>query len=216
MNTNETTASAADWVGWARELQAIGQTGLHFCKDRYDRERYEKIGRIAAEMLAKHGNLSVEQYLKFNEREFGYATPKVDVRGVVFRENRLLLVREVMDEGRWTLPGGWADVNETPAEAVQREVREESGLLVRATKVLAVLDRERQGHQPPFPYRIYKLFFLCEAHGGELISGGEETSEAAFFARDNLPELSLSRVTAHQIHRFFECLEQPAAPTDFD
>ena len=205
-----------DWLRWARELQALSQTGLHFATGAYDRERYERLGRIAAEIVAAHTTLEVGTILELNAREFGYATPKVDVRGVVFRDDRILLVQEAMDAGRWTVPGGWADVNETPSEAVEREVFEESGLRTRATKLLSVGDRERQGHQPPFPYHVYKMAFRCEWVGGELRSDGNETTGAAFFTETDLPELSVSRVTRAQIERFFRHHRNPDRPADFD
>jgi ADP-ribose pyrophosphatase YjhB (NUDIX family) len=205
-----------DWLRWARELQALSQTGLHFAAGSYDRERYERLGQIAAEIVAAHTTLEVETILQFNAREFGYATPKVDVRGVVFRDDRILLVREAMDAGRWTVPGGWADVNETPSEAVQREVFEESGLRTRATKLLSLGDRERQGHQPPFPYHVYKVAFRCEWVEGELRPDGSETTGAAFFTETDLPELSVSRVTRAQIERFFRHHRDPSRPADFD
>ncbi|MCL4181677.1 MAG: NUDIX hydrolase N-terminal domain-containing protein [Verrucomicrobia bacterium] len=205
-----------DWLRWARELQALSQTGLHFAEGSYDRERYERLGQIAAEIVAAHTTLEVGTILELNAREFGYATPKVDVRGVVFRDDRILLVQEAMDAGRWTVPGGWADVNETPSEAVEREVFEESGLRTRATKLLSVGDRERQGHQPPFPYHVYKVAFRCEWIGGSLCSDGSETTGAAFFTETDLPELSVSRVTRAQIERFFLHHRNPERPADFD
>jgi ADP-ribose pyrophosphatase YjhB (NUDIX family) len=205
-----------EWVRWARELQALSQTGLHFAEGRYDRERYRRLGEIAAEIMAAHTSLAVEEILRFNAREFGYATPKIDVRGAVFHQDRILLVQEAMDAGRWTLPGGWADVNETPSEAVEREVFEESGLRPRAVKLLAIGDRDRQGHQPPFPYHVYKVAFLCERVGGELRSDGSETTGAAFFPETELPELSVSRVTRAQIERFFQHHRHPERPADFD
>jgi ADP-ribose pyrophosphatase YjhB (NUDIX family) len=203
------------WMEWVRALQAISQTGLHFSEDPYDRERYEQVGGIAAEILAKHSTLSEEQILELNALEFGYATPKIDVRGVVFRDDKILLVREIMDEGRWTLPGGWADPNETPSLSVEREVVEESGFQVRALKLLAVYDRDTQGHKPPFPCTVYKLFFLCEIVGGEPRTN-KEVSEIAFFGKDEIPELSQSRVTETQIKRLFEHFRNPDLPTDFD
>ena len=205
--------SPPKWLIWAKELQALSQTGLHFAAGNYDRERYERIGVIAAEILAAHTSLDLEEILALNRAELGYATPKVDVRGVVFRNGRILLVREIMDHDRWTLPGGWADVNESPAESVVREVREESGFDTRAVKVLAVYDRDKQGHVPPFPYHVYKLFFLCEIIGGEPCLNNE-VSGIEFFAADQIPELSVSRVTNAQIARFFAL--QSEAPTDFD
>jgi ADP-ribose pyrophosphatase YjhB (NUDIX family) len=205
-----------EWLRWARELQALGQTGLHFAQSSYDRERYRRIEQIAAEILAAHTTLAVEELIQLNVREFGYATPKVDVRGVVFHENRILLVQEALDSGRWTVPGGWADVNETPSGAAEREVFEEAGLSTRVTKLLSIYDRERQGHHPPFPYHIYKVAFLCEWLEGELRSDGNETTGAAFFAEDELPELSVSRVTQAQIGRFFMHYRDPQRPADFD
>jgi ADP-ribose pyrophosphatase YjhB (NUDIX family) len=205
-----------EWLRWARELQAMSQTGLHFAENPHDRARYGRLGEIAAEILAAHATLDVAEILSLNAREFGYATPKVDVRGIVFRDDRILLVQEAMDDGRWTVPGGWADVNETPSEAVEREVFEESGLRTKATKLLSMFDRERQGHHPPFPYHVYKVAFLCEAVGGALRSDGSETTGAAFFAESELPELSVSRVTRSQIRGFFWHHREPDRPADFD
>ena len=171
-----------NWIEWGRKLQAISQTGLHYTDNQYDIERYEQIGAIAAEILAKQTNLSVEELIQLNKHEFGYATPKVDVRGVVFRDEKILLVREVADAGRWTLPGGFADVNDTPTQAVVREVLEESGFKTKAIKLLAVYDRDQQKHTPLLPHSIYKLFFHCQ-----IISGqpqiNHEVSEIAFLAK---------------------------------
>lgn len=206
-----------NWIEWSRKLQAISQTGLHFTESQYDRERYEQIGNIAAEILAEHTNLSIEKLLELNAAEFGYATPKVDVRGVVFRDDKILLVREIADAGRWTLPGGWADVNETPTQAIVREVREESGFETKVIKLLAVYDRERQKHTPSYPYSVYKLFFHCQIVGGQP-QVNHEVSEIAFFRETEIPfeELSASRVTKSQLLKFFEFYRTPQLPTDFD
>jgi ADP-ribose pyrophosphatase YjhB (NUDIX family) len=203
------------WIQWVRALQAISQTGLHYAQNPYDTQRYSQIGELAAAMLSQHSTLDIAQILAFQAAEFGYATPKVDVRGVVFRDERILMVREILDAGRWTVPGGWADVNETPSQAVVREVWEESGYETRAVKLLAVYDREKQGHPPPFPFHVYKLFFLCELIGGEA-RPNEEASEIEFFALDALPELSVSRVTQRQIQHFFDLRRRPDAPAEFD
>ena len=200
---------------WVRALQAISQTGLHYAQNPYDTQRYREVGALAAAMLSQHTTLDIAQILAFHAAEFGYATPKVDVRGIAFRDDRILLVSEILDAGRWTVPGGWADVNETPSQAVVREMQEESGYETRVVKLLAVYDRERQGHQPSFPFHVYKLFFLCEIVGGEA-QPNEEASEIAFFARDALPELSVSRVTGRQIQHFFDLRNHPDAPTEFD
>ena len=204
------------WIEWARLLQGISQTGLHFTENQYDIERYEQIGVIAAEILAEHTSLTVEELIQLNKNEFGYATPKVDVRGIVFRDEKILLVREIADAGKWTLPGGWADVNDTPTQAVVREVLEESGFKTEVVKLLAVYDREQQKHTPPFPYSVYKLFFHCQIIGGQP-QINNEVSEIAFFGETEIPaELSTSRVTKSQLLRFFEFYQTPDLPTDFD
>jgi ADP-ribose pyrophosphatase YjhB (NUDIX family) len=207
--------TAPPWMAWVRALQAISQTGLHYSQNIYDTQRYQEIGALAATILEQHTTLTAGEMLALQATEFGYATPKVDVRGIAFRDDRILLVREILDEGRWTAPGGWADVNETPAQAVVREVREESGFETRAVKLLAVYDREHQGHTPSYPYHVYKLFFLCELTGGAP-RPNEEASEIEFFGVDELPELSVSRITERQIRHFFDLRNRPEAPTEFD
>ena len=207
--------SQPSWMEWVRALQAISQTGLHYAQNPYDTQRYREVGALAAAMLSQHTTLDTTQILALHAAEFGYATPKVDVRGVAFRDDRILLVSEILDGGRWTIPGGWADVNETPSQAVVREVREESGYETRAVKLMALYDRERQGHQPAFPFHVYKLFFLCEIVGGEA-RPNEEAAQIEFFARDALPELSVSRVSERQIQHFFDLRDRLDAPTEFD
>jgi ADP-ribose pyrophosphatase YjhB (NUDIX family) len=202
------------WLAWGRELQAMAQTGLSFSRDEYDLERYRRLRILAAEMLAAGSGAPLEQITDLFARDVGYPTPKVDVRGAVFREERILLVREVSD-GRWTLPGGWADVNQTPRESVEREIREESGFEARAFKLAAVWDYRRQGHAHRHPYSIYKLFFLCELTGGEA-RGSVETSAVDFFALDALPELSRGRANEAQIARMFAHRSDPRLPTEFD
>jgi len=201
------------WLEWAQQLQAIAQNGLTYVKDPYDAERYEAIRELAAEIVATHSNLELDHIHDLFAGEIGHATPKVDVRGAVFRANTILLVRERSD-GLWTLPGGWADINESPGEAVVREVYEESGYHTRAVKLLALYDRNRHGHKP-FPFHVYKLFFQCELVGGGP-STSIETDGVAFFAEDELPDLSLLRVTLPQIARLFEHYRHPEWPTDFD
>ena len=204
-----------DTVSIARELEAIAQTGLHFTKDPYDRERYQRLRELAAHLLASCSTLSPEEIHEWNKAEFGYATPKVDVRAFILQQGRVLLIREDADEGRWTLPGGWADVNESPAESVVREVEEECGYIVKPLRLLAVFDRERQGHVPPFPYHVYKLFFHCEIIGGNA-KPTVESSAAAFFPEDDSPELSLSRVLPGQIQAFFDALRAGDTNTKYD
>jgi ADP-ribose pyrophosphatase YjhB (NUDIX family) len=146
--------------------------------------------------------------------QIGHATPKLDTRGIVFRGNGILLVRELRD-GLWTLPGGWVDVGESPSEAVTREVLEESGYRTRVVKLMALYDRDRQGHTP-HPWHTWKAMFLCELVDDTQQPLGDETSDARFFPRDELPALSISRVTPRYIDRAFEHREHPEWPTDFD
>lgn len=204
------------WLDWAQRLQAIAQIGLTFAKDPFDLDRYRQIREIAAEMLATGGEADVERVRDLFDQEIGYMTPKVDVRGVVFRGDTILLVREKLDGGRWTLPGGWADVGESASLATEREVWEEAGFRVKATKLLALLDRNKQNH-PPYPFHAYKVFFRCELLDEEQhLTPNVETEESGWFAEDALPELSVGRVTAAQIHRWFEHKRHPDWPTDFD
>jgi ADP-ribose pyrophosphatase YjhB (NUDIX family) len=209
------TTFEPQWLRWARELQALAQTGLEFADNHYERHRYEAVRSIAAEMAAAGSDASQERISGWFGSEFGYATPKVDVRGVVFRDDAILLVKELSDDGRWTLPGGWADVNDSPSEAAVREVREESGFETRAIKLLAVYDRSLHPHAPPYPYHIYKLFFLCEIIGGQATES-EETGGAGFFGENDIPELSLARTTPYQVTRLFAHHRHPDWPADFD
>jgi ADP-ribose pyrophosphatase YjhB (NUDIX family) len=194
-------------------LNALAQTGLIFTHDQYDIDRYTEIRRIAAEMIAHGAGADAGRVSDLFRPDAGYATPKVDVRGVVFRDGKILLVRERSD-GRWTLPGGWADVGDTPAEAVVREIREESGYESRATKLLAVLDRSRHGH-PTHLNHIFKIFLRCEVTGGSPTTS-HEIVEVDWFGEGEIPDLSLTRVVPSQIARMFEHLRSPDLPADFD
>ncbi len=159
------------WLTWSRELQGIAQTGLAFVRDPYDRERYEMLRDLASRIMIAHSSVSAVPITALFEGEAGYATPKTDVRGAAFdAKDRILLVREVADEGRWTLPGGWADINLTGAEDVVKEMREESGFDVRVRKRAAELDRTRQGHTPKV-FSAHKLFFICDIIGGTATTG---------------------------------------------
>jgi ADP-ribose pyrophosphatase YjhB (NUDIX family) len=201
------------WLTIARELRALAQTGLAFTADGFDRQRYQRLQELAALLMAQ-GSGGQESILELFRQEKGYATPKVDVRGAAFLEGRVLMVREISD-GKWTLPGGWADVNQSAGECVVREIAEESGFKARAQKLAAVYDYQRSGHPPHRIDSIYKMFFICEITGGEA-RASDETSEVAFFARNELPELSLGRTTAAQIDRMFHHAEHPQLAADFD
>jgi len=207
------TADPRLWA-LARKLQATAQTGLEFNANAYDRDRYRLISEIAAEMMATHCDTPVETFQKMFDAQSGYATPKVDVRAAVFRDGEILLVREAAD-GLWALPGGWSDVNDSPREAVEREVWEESGFHVKATKLAAVYDRAKHPHLPPMPFHIYKMFFLCEIVDGKPATS-RETLEVGFFAMNALPPLSVSRNLPFQIERMSEHVKDPSLPTDFD
>ena len=202
------------WLTLARELQAIAQIGLTYTRDEFDAQRYERVRELAATIMAAGWGVETERIVDLFRHEVGYATPKVDIRGAAFRDGRIMLVREVSDR-RWTLPGGWADVNQSAAECAVREIAEESGFEARAVKLAAVWDYARHGHVSRHPHSIYKIFFVCEITGGEG-RAGLETSEVAFFPEDGLPELSLGRITAPQIRRMFEHWRRPELPADFD
>jgi ADP-ribose pyrophosphatase YjhB (NUDIX family) len=201
------------WLEWAREIQAIAQTGSHYAVNDYQLQRYHRLFEIAAEIVDAHSSLEYPQILEAFTSPIGYTTPRVDVRGAVFQEEQLLFVRERMDGG-WTLPGGWADVGEIPSLAAEREVREEAGFKVKARKVIGVYDANRVGRLELF--HAYKVVFLCE-----LISGAantsDETSEVAFFGRNEIPEiLSGERTKARHIQDAFYCLYHPNCKTVFD
>ena len=204
-------------LDWAQKLQSIAQTGLAYDPQPYDRQRYEQILDIAVAMLEANSDSDAAAIRALFDAQIGYATPKTDVRGVVFRVGKLLVVQEKMVENRWTLPGGCADVGDAPSAAAVREIREETGYSSRAVKLLALYDRNKHGH-PPYIFHAYKAFFQCELTDPERHPDPHniETGDVGFFSEDELPELSLARVTGAQIARFFEHLRQPDLPTDFD
>ena len=199
-------------VDWAQRIAALANTGLHYTRNHYDRERYSALRDIAAEMLADSAKADVAEIALLLSADDGYITPKIDVRGAVFRQDKILLVREAVD-GLWTLPGGWADVGDSPSAAVEREIREESGYLTKAVKLLALEDRRLR--HPPMAHAAYKVAFLCQLLGGEAQTSAETTA-VDWFAEDEIPPLSLGRVTAGQIRRWFDHYRQPQLPTDFD
>jgi ADP-ribose pyrophosphatase YjhB (NUDIX family) len=197
-------------------MQALAQTGLAFSKDPYDLDRYAALRRLSVRIMAEHTAARRERIEELFDDETGYATPKVGVRGAVFdASGRILMVREVVDENRWTLPGGWADVNQTPAQSVVREVFEESGYRVRAVKLAGVWDRAGQ-QQPPMAFSVIRMFFVCALEGGEPATS-LETSEVGWFAETDIPvDLSLRRTLPHHINRMFAHWRNPALATEFD
>lgn len=190
LNENELTLIA-------QRLQALAQTGLTYTRDVYDRERYEDLMGIAERLLTARFDLPVETLQNLHKVDTGYATPKTDVRAIILHEGKLLMVQEADDEG-WSLPGGWADIGDSPTEAVEREVREETGLEVKVSRLLGVWDRNQHGH-PPYPWHVYKLIFLCETQGGEL-AVSHESLDVAYVDPHNLPPLSLTRIVPEEIH----------------
>ncbi|KIL39449.1 ADP-ribose pyrophosphatase [Gordoniibacillus kamchatkensis] len=202
-----------EWLKLAQELQAIAQTGLTYSKDVYDRERFEQIREISVRIMSDFTGTDMAVVRELFAHETGYATPKVDVRAVVFQGGRLLMVREKMD-GAWSLPGGWADIGCTPSEVAVKETREEAGFEVRPVRLLAVLDKKRHPHSPS-PSYIYKIFIQCEIVGGAA-TAGLETSDVRFFADNELPKLSVDRNTESQIRLMFEYGRDPDKPAICD
>jgi ADP-ribose pyrophosphatase YjhB (NUDIX family) len=199
-----------------QRLAALSQSGLAFAESPFDAQRYEEVGEIAAE-LASLGEPDALRVAAIFRSDDGYVTPKMIVRSAVFSliegGPHILMVRETADD-RWTLPGGWIDLGESPAHAAEREVLEETGMKVTAEKLAAVFDKRRHDH-PPAPHHAYLLFFLCRLGGGSL-TPSIETSEIGWFPADRLPELSTGRATEKQIKRMFDHYGDPSLPTDFD
>ena len=201
------------WLDMAKRLQALAQSGLEYSENKYDRDRYQQMRQLSLEIMHDFTDLRMDKLVEVFASERGYQTPKVDVRGVVFRGDQILMVRETID-GKWSLPGGWADVGLTPSEVAAKEVWEESGLVVVPERLLAVLDKKRHNH-PPDMFHIYKIFILCRETGGEL-KGGMETSETGFFGPHKFPPLSVPRISAEQISLMYEYKNDPGKPAAFD
>ncbi len=180
-----------------KEIRAIAQTGIYYTRDPYDHERYERLIAIGNLLYSKVSSSDVEAIERFFIPEKGYATPKVDLRACVIKEGRVLLVRE-RSNGKWTLPGGWADQNESPKEGIVREVLEESGFAIKVISLYAIKDRDRHPYTPKYPVSVYKLFFTAEVTGGEP-RDNIEISHIDFFDVDSLPPLSEDRVLAEDI-----------------
>jgi ADP-ribose pyrophosphatase YjhB (NUDIX family) len=213
MNTQQTPPSFPRWLAWAREIQALAQTGDHYAANDYQRERYHRLTEIAAEIISEHTGLEIPVLMEVFAAQGGYATPKVDVRAAAFHDGKLLLVRERSDGG-WTMPGGWADVGDAPAESAEREAWEEAGFRVKAHKLVGVYDANR--FEPFKIMHAYKLVFLCEVLEGEA-TPSNETSEVAFFAEEELPALlSEQRTHPRHIRDAFLALSDPIRPAVFD
>jgi ADP-ribose pyrophosphatase YjhB (NUDIX family) len=197
-------------------ISALAQDGLTYAASDYDLERYRQLAQLAAEVLSVISDRPAEDLAVELGRDSGYATPKIDVRGAIFDDDeRVLLMREKSD-GRWSLPGGWADPGEAPSEAVTREIVEETGYHSSAVKLIACWDRELQGNPPPLPVHVYKLFFLCRRDGAVQPPAALETLDVGWFGLDGLPPLSLGRVNERQVERALAHHRDPSLPTEFD
>jgi len=198
---------------WAREIQALAQSGHHYAKDDYQRDRCVRLMEIAAEMISENTGIDFLPLIKAFSAQIGYATPKIDVRAAVFNDQKLLMVRERLDGG-WTMPGGWVDVGDTPSKAAERETWEEAGFHVKALKVVGVYDANRR--DPLEVFHAFKIVFLCSIIDGEACPS-KETSEVGFFARGQIPaNFSGERTTSRHIKDVFAALQNPDCPTVFD
>src|SRR5512144_1158554 len=182
---NDSISDTPRWLAWAREIEALAQTGNAYAADEYQRQRYRRLMELAAEIIAENSRLEYPALIDAFTAQIGYATPKIDVRGAVFKDGKLLLVRERADGG-WTMPGGWADVGDVPSEGAEREVWEEAGFLVKTRKVIGIYDANRA--KPMELFHAFKLVFLCDLIEGEP-RPSSETSEVRFFARDKIPQI---------------------------
>ena len=197
---------------WAREIYALSQVGLTYTKNEFDIERYKRLQEISAEIIASQSELEMETIRESFSMQAGYVTPKIDVRGAVVHNNRILLIQERMDE-KWAMPGGWADLGNAPASVAEREVWEESGFRVKAEKVIAVIDANRI--QPMEFYHAYKIIFLCTLLDGEP-RVSHETLAVDFFELSNLPPLSIYRTNQNMLQEVFAHVENPDRRTLFD
>ena len=206
MNKNE------KWLEWAVELQSLAQAGLTYGKDVYDRDRYERIRDISAEILSYKTDISVEKVKNLFCNEIGYQTPKLDTRAAVFEHEKILLVKE--NNGKWSLPGGWVDVNLSVKENTVKEVKEESGLDVTADRIIAIQDRDRH-NLPAYAYGVCKIFVLCSVLGGEF-EKNIETTEFRYFNKAELPELATEKNTKEQIEMCFNAYYNKDWIVEFD
>ena len=203
---------APKWMEWAQEIFSLSQSGLTYSGNEYDIERYKRLQEITAEMIASQSQLEKEAVLESFSMQAGYITPKIDVRGAVVKDGKILLIQERADD-RWAMPGGWADLGDSPRSVAEREVWEESGYRVKAEKVIAVIDAN---HIEPFEfYHAYKIIFLCTLLEGEPRTS-YETLAVDFFNPDHLPLLSLFRTNEDMIREVFAHLQNPNRPTAFD
>lgn len=201
------------WLRWARELHQLGETGVFYAGNEFERQRFERLIAISAEMLKDHVDEPEEKILAALNAQPGYITPKVDVRGAVFEEDRILMVKEITD-GNWSLPGGWADVNDAPSDTVEREVREETGLTVHARKLIGVYEANHD-REPVNVFHCYKLLFLCDRISGSL-QPSYETPQVRYYGLNELPQLSIYRTQERYIQEAYRHYQDPTLATVFD
>ena len=205
-------AKQPKWMAWAQEIFSLSQAGLTYSQNPFDLERYKRLREITSEMIASQSELEKEAILRSFTMQAGYITPKVDVRGAVVQDGKILLIQERADD-RWAMPGGWADLGNSPASVAEREVWEESGYRVKAEKVVAVIDANRI---EPFEFfHAYKIIFLCTLLDGEPRSS-YETLAVDFFDPDHLPLLSIFRTNEEMIREVFAHVQDPNRRTAFD
>ena len=201
------------WLKWAIEIQSLAQAGLEYTNNVYDIERYERLREISAEMIAEKTDFNIDKVKNLFCNEMGYQTPKIDTRAVIFKDNKILLVHE--NNGTWSLPGGWCDVLESIKSNTEKEVKEETGLNVRAIKVIAIQDRNKH-NKPIYAYGVCKVFVLCDIIDGEFIKN-IETTEIEYFALDNIPNnLAEEKTNKEQIEMCFEAYKNENWQTQFD
>ena len=201
------------WLKWAIEIQSLSQIGLTYTKDVYDRERYQRLREISAEMLAKKTELSIEKVKDLFCHETGYQTPKLDTRAAIFRNNKILLVHE--NNGTWSLPGGWCDVLESVKSNTEKEVREETELNVKAVKIISIQDRNKH-NKPVYAYGVCKIFVLCEVINGKFVEN-IETTEIRYFSLQDLPHnLAEEKTDKEQIEMCFKAYLNENWQTQFD
>lgn len=196
----------------AAELQSLAQAGLFYGKDVYDKERYERIRELAAELLAIETSGDVRDIQELFCLDYGYQTPKIDTRAAVIKDNRILLVQE--NDGRWSLPGGWCEVDLSPVENTVKEAKEEAGRDIKVNSVIAVQNRASH-NLPIYVYGVVKIFYLCEELGGEFTEN-IETKAAAYFSEEALPDLAEDKVTKDQVTMCFEAYRADYWVTQFD
>lgn len=201
------------WLDWAREIQQLCQTGLAFSESQYDTDRYKRLLEIAAEITTEHTKINKQKLLDSFNSHLGYATPKVDIRAAIVKNNEILLVQEKMDK-KWAMPGGWADVGEPPSLAITRETKEETGLDIKPIKIIGIYDANRDGRPLEF-FHAYKIVFLCGVVGGSIVTS-DETIDVKYHSIDALPDLSTSRTDQKHIIDIKRTLEDSAVPTAFE